>query len=62
MPSTRPTRVPLILPIWKWIRLLPSRLALWLKPRINTEMDRLEIVVAPTLPLIVIPLASPTLQ
>ena len=60
--SQRPTWVLPILPILKWIRLEPSRLALWLNPIINTLIARLEMFVFPTCPLIVICLVSPTSQ
>ena len=62
MLSTRPTRFPPILPIWKWTRLDPSRAELWLKPMMKASMDRLEIVVLPILPLMVMVLVAPTLQ
>ena len=60
--SQRPTWVLPIFPILKWIRLEPSRLALWLNPKIKTLIDRLENEVAPTVPLMVMVLVSPTSQ
>ena len=42
------------------MRLLPSLPELWLKPMIKASTFKLEIVVAPTLPLMVTLLVSPT--
>ena len=62
MLSHKATDFPPIFPILKWIRFVPSRLLLWLKPKIKVSMARLENVKPCTVPLMVIRLVSPTLQ